>query len=71
MDKNFIPRNFKLGKFFCISQNNENIISTIKNKKYKMICINDSDKNIDFEKCKLEINTALEKKLPKKCSFEK
>lgn len=36
-----------------------------------MICINDSDKNIDFEKCKLEINTALEKKLPKKCSFEK
>ena len=71
MDGNFIPRDYKLGKFFIVSNNNEEIIKTIENQTAKTICINDSDKNIDFEKCKKEINTSFNKILGKKSSFEK
>lgn len=71
LDKMFVPRDFKLGKFFTVSRNNQEIIDTIKKQKYKMVCINDSDKNINFDECKNEINSALEYILPNKSTFEK
>ena len=36
-----------------------------------LICLNDTDKNIDFEKSKKDINKAFEKILGEKSSFEK
>ena len=71
MDGNFYPRSPKIGKYFGVSDNNDEIISSIINQKYKMICINDSDSNVDFEKSKKEINDAFDKILNEKSSFEK
>ena len=65
----FIPSK-KKGKYFEISTNNELIISSIIKQKYKMICLNDSKTDIDFEKAKNEINSALNKLLNEKSKFE-
>ena len=65
----FIPT-VKMGKYFEMSNNNSEIISSIKEKKYKIICINDANKNIDFEKSKKEINSAFETVFRKKSCFE-
>ena len=46
----------KIGKYYEISDNNDKVISAIKNRKYKIICINDAKLNVDFEKAKKEIN---------------
>ena len=54
-----------------MKKHNDELISAIKNKKYKIICINDADVNIDFEKAKKEINSALNEILKTKSSFEK
>lgn len=70
MDGNFIPRNFKLGKFFVVSKDNTDLIKCIKNQETKTVCINDGE-NIDFNKCKKEINEALESILGEKSLFEK
>ena len=71
LDGNFIPRNFKLGKYFAVGKDNTKLIETIKKQKYKFVCINDSDKNVDFEKCKKEINDSFDTILGDKSSFEK
>ena len=68
---NFYPRNIGIGKYLSISNNNKELVETIISKKYKLICLNDVDKNIDFEKSKKEIQNAFEIILPKKSTFEK
>lgn len=65
----FIPTK-KIGKYFEISNENSKIIDTIKNRKYKIICINDANINIDFEKAKEEINNSFESIFKEKSSFE-
>ena len=65
----FIPSK-KLGKYFEVSTNNKEIISSIKKQKYKIICINDAQLNINFDKAQNEINHALESVLNKKSTFE-
>lgn len=69
---NFYPRNSKIGKYFEIKNQNEQLLEVIKKQKYKMICINDVTEtiNVDFERVKSEINNAFEKILPSKSSFE-
>lgn len=67
----FMPRSYKIGKYYEISNNNNEIINVIVKQKYKMICLNDSIKINDFEKAKREINNALEKVFPNKSTFEK
>lgn len=59
-----------MGKYFFISENNEKIMYSIRHRKYKLICINDAIKDIDFEKSKDEINGALQEILNKKSKFE-
>ncbi len=72
MDGVFYSRNpYKFGAYFDIGDNNEEIISCILEQKVKCVCINDSNPNIDFDKCKNEINNAFDKILSEKCSFEK
>ena len=59
------------GKHTRICKDNQHIISALKNEKIKMICINDTEENIDFERAKTEIISAFEEKFPEKSSFEK
>ena len=65
----FVPSKI-LGKYFIMANNNAKLTSAIKNRKYKIICINDADLNIDFEKAKSEINEAFAEVLETKSSFE-
>ena len=65
----FIPSG-KLGKYYEINNNNDLIIKAIKKQKYKLICINDADVNVDFEKAKKEINETFETVFKEKSSFE-
>lgn len=70
LDGNFYPRRKNFGKYFIVSNDNKKIISAITNQKYKMICVNDQDESINFEKCKQEISDCFEKILFEKSSFE-
>lgn len=71
LDGNFIPRDYKIGKYFSVKEDNTDLLNYIENQKGYCVCINDSDKNIDFEKCKDEVNGAFDKILNEKSKFEK
>ena len=66
---NFMPSS-KLGRYYEIENNNDKIIKAIKKQRYKLICINDANINVDFEKAKIEINKAFETVFKEKSSFE-
>lgn len=67
-----VRNNFGFGKYFeiCDEQIND-ICLAIENNKYKLICINDSIKGIDFELMKKRLITSFEKTYPDKSNFEK
>ena len=69
----FEPANiFRYGKeFFMEDRFVEELCDTITGQKYKMICINDSCKIHDFERCITRIQEAFETLLPERSSFEK
>lgn len=71
LDGNFYPRKKSFGNYYIISNDNSKITRAIAKQKYKMVCINDQDESVDFDKCKKEINNSFEKILPNKSSFEK
>jgi len=71
LDGNFVPSTYNLGKYVSVKEDNNELIFCIENRTTKCICINDSDKNINFDKCKKEINEAFEKILGEKSTFEK
>ena len=66
---NFVPTS-KLGKYYEIDNNNDMIIKAIRTQKYKLICINDANIDVDFEKAKKEINNAFKTIYKEKSSFE-
>ena len=68
---NFMPRKSNIWHCYNITANNKDLIYSIIKQKYKMLCINDTSNNFDFEKAKSELINAFEKILPKKSSFEK
>ena len=59
------------GRYFKISDNNDRIISFMRKKKGRMICINDDEFQGDFEAVKQRINKELDRLYPDKSSFEK
>lgn len=66
----FCPYNIlKRGKYFPIEPNTD--YQGILNSKYKIVCLNDGNKDIDFDLEKKRLVSAFEKKLPNKSSFEK
>lgn len=68
----FVPKNVhRLCRYYNVSRDNQKLIQTIKKQKSKMICINDSNHEIDFEVSKREINQAFYCILKDKSSFEK
>lgn len=68
---NFVPMSPKIGALYSISDNTSDICNAIKTKKYKLMCLNDSNNISNFEKTKNEINVALNDLYPDKSSFEK
>lgn len=68
----FVPRNVRrLCSYYDIENENKKLIHAITEGKCPIICINDSNHKIDFEKAKTEINSALQQRLSKKSLFEK
>ena len=65
----FRQRNANFGKYYSLAD--EKVNSAIEKQKYKIVCINDDNKEFNFEKRKKEVINSLEKILPEKCSFEK
>lgn len=70
LDGCFVPRNKNFGKRFEISNNNKKIRDAIIKQKYKIICINDSNMDYEFNNIKKEIEDSFEIILSKKSSFE-
>lgn len=64
-----VPRRFDWGKCFSIGDDAD-ITKAITSGEYKVICLNDSNPNLDFEKNQAELVAAFEEILPDKCSFE-
>lgn len=69
---NFVPRNVqKLCAYYNVENQNDKLYKAITQRRKKIICVNDTDQKIDFEKAKSEINSAFEKIFPTKSTFEK
>lgn len=68
---NFIPISYKKAMYYELQENNEKFIKNVEKGKYNMICINDSDTNLNFEIAKKEIINMFEKMYPNKSKFEK
>ena len=69
---NFVPKNVqRLCSYYDIGNDNRALTETIRKQNSPIVCINDSNHAIDFEKAKRELNEALEFRLGKKSSFEK
>jgi hypothetical protein len=66
----FVPRSTKWGKCFEIGADKD-ISKVIVEQRYKMVCLNDSNPNLDFEAHKKELIEAFEQILPEKSGFEK
>lgn len=72
VNNKFMPRSYKFGKYYDIEQDIiPNIRKTILGNKNKVICLNDSKDNIEFERLKKELIEIFEKKFTEKSSFEK
>ena len=59
------------GKFLRITDKNEHVEAALNDPKVKMVCINDTPFDVDFDQAMAQIVAAYEKKLPNKSSFEK
>ena len=69
---NFVPKNVqRLCSYYDIGNDNRALTKTIRKQKSPIVCINDSNHAIDFEKAKRELNEALEFRFWEKSSFEK
>lgn len=66
----FKPKSYKRCKYYDLENDNSRFVKNVINKKYNMVCINDSNINLDFEKVKQEIIDMFEKILPEKSEFE-
>lgn len=70
MTGNFEPRRWDFG-LHMKAADVEAVVETLRNPgRLKMLCINDSNIVEEFEKCKREINNALEQRFPEKSMFE-
>lgn len=71
MNGKFNPRRSTIGKFFSISNDNMRLYNAISNQTYKMVCINDTADEINFELEKEKIKKYFEYILPEKSEFER
>ena len=71
LEGDFVPRNHKFGRRCNLGKENSKICKMIEKQKYSVLCINDSDITIDFEKTQKELKDSFETILPDKSTFEK
>ena len=67
----FSPFGMNRGKFFSIGRDDAQIETVIKNRTLPMICLNDDDISVDFDKEKAFLIECFEKAFPEKSAFEK
>lgn len=68
----FCPRNLhKDFQYFNVDNENQKLLRTIEKKSKKIVCINDANQEIAFERVKGELVKAFAEAFPKKSSFEK
>ncbi len=67
----FVPMNYKKYKYYDLKNNNKKFCQEVIKGKYKVICLNDSDENLDYKNVKKELHEMFEKMYPDKSSFEK
>lgn len=58
-------------RYFNAASDNKKLVSVIKKQKADIICINDANTAIDFERAKTQISTAFSALFPEPSSFEK
>lgn len=68
---NFNTKSYKKTICYELKDNNSLEFKSIFSKKYNMVCLNDSNDNLNFNKVKKELLYYFEKKFPNKSSFEK
>ena len=66
----FYPRDIDFGHYFEYGRDSGQIYSSIRQHKYKTICLNDSEGDYDFEKEKKRTIKAFRHILPDKSKFE-
>lgn len=66
----FSQGNGPKGRFFSIGKDDNLIEDALLNKRYKMVCLSDDDKNLDFEEEKKKLESLFEMIFPEKSSFE-
>lgn len=72
MSGKFLPRRADFGLLRCLPDHMDEIVSLILNPgNIKMLCINDSEEEANFEKDRDTLNTAFKKVFPIKSMFEK
>ncbi len=67
---NFFPRRTDIGRFFIAGQNDHELFKSMSSRKYKMICINDSSLEINFNEEKEALKKQFDQLLPDKSKFE-
>lgn len=69
---NFHAQNInKYFKYFDLADDNTELYKTIKTQKKKIVCINDANYPIDFDRISRKLSKLFEEILPEKSSFEK
>lgn len=69
---NFYPRNLlKDFSYFDLSDDNRKLYQTVRKQTKKIICINDADRQYDFEKVTKELAEVFDSILPERSAFEK
>jgi hypothetical protein len=67
----FVPRNVqKLCGYFDLSSRNPKLVRAVTKQKYKVVCINDADEDIDADAARQELVNAFAVILPVQSSFE-
>ena len=67
----FMPRSYSFSQQYCISDSVlDNILSDIRSRKHKVLCLNDNEGIADIEPIKQKIIGAFESFFPEKSSFE-
>lgn len=71
LDGDFVPRSVKFGKRIELGDDNRAIYKAIKKQRCKVLCINDSKMNYNFDEVQRELKDAFKCILPENSSFEK
>ena len=66
----FSPKSVKRDVFYSLKDDNTRFLEQVKAGKYSLVCINDDDTTLDFDKIRNELSAFFEDFLPEKSSFE-